>query len=74
MKKMNGFQNTIGENIKSIRKKLNISQENLANNAGIKYSNLVKIENSIINKPSVYTVYRISKALNTTVEYLIEKK
>jgi len=74
MIEMNDFQNTIGKNIKSIRKKLKISQENLASNAGIKYSNLVKIENSIINKPSVYTVYRISKVLNTTVEQLIEKK
>ena len=74
MIEMSDFQNTIGKNIKSIRKKLKISQENLASNAGIKYSNLVKIENSIINKPSVYTVYRISKVLNTTVEQLIEKK
>lgn len=64
----------IGTNIKNMRKKINLSQEQLASNANIKYSNLVKIENSVINKPSVHTIYRIAKALNTNVETLIEKE
>ncbi|PIR62922.1 MAG: hypothetical protein COU65_00785 [Candidatus Pacebacteria bacterium CG10_big_fil_rev_8_21_14_0_10_42_12] len=67
-------KNTIGSNIKSRRKNQNLSQEQLASNAGIKYSNLVKIENSLINKPSVHTIYRIAKSLDTTVENLIEAK
>ncbi len=74
MIEMNEFKNTVGVNIKSVRKMLNISQEDLANKACVKYSNLVKIENSIIIKPSVYTVYRIAKALDTSVEHLIEKR
>jgi transcriptional regulator with XRE-family HTH domain len=65
-------EKAIGKNIKSMRKKLNLSQEELAINAGVKYSNLVKIENSIIVRPSVYTIYRVAKALNTSVEKLIE--
>lgn len=65
-------ESCVGDNIKRLRKELNLSQEQLAQNAEIKYSNLVKIENSVINKPSVYTIYRIAKALNTTVENLIE--
>jgi transcriptional regulator with XRE-family HTH domain len=55
-----------------MRKKLNLSQEELAIEAGVKYSNLVKIENSIIAKPSVHTVYRIAKVLDTSVEKLIK--
>ena len=71
---MKDFKNTIGVNIKNVRKTRQISQEQLASDAGIKYSNLVKIENSIITKPSVYTIYLIAKALNTTVENLIESE
>ncbi len=65
-------EKAIGKNIKRMRNKLNLSQEELAIKAGVKYSNLVKIENSVIGKPTVYTVYRIAKALDTTVEKLIE--
>lgn len=63
----------LGRNIKKLRDLNKISQENLAHQADVKYSNLLKIENGVIKRPSVYTVAKLAKALDVTVEDLIYK-
>lgn len=52
----------VGNRIRQIRLMKNISIEEVANNAGIEYSQLSRIEHGKINT-SIYHVYVISKSL-----------
>jgi len=62
---------TIGENIKKIRAKLGLTQDDLAKKADIKYTTLTKIESGVVNKPSVQTMAKIAKALGVSIENLL---
>jgi transcriptional regulator with XRE-family HTH domain len=62
----------IGDNIKKFRKKKDLSQDNLARAAGIPYTTLIKIESSVVKKPSVQNVAKIAKALGVNIEKLLE--
>lgn len=53
-----------GERIKELRKKRNLSQEKLADEAGIERSYMGTIERGERN-PTLLKVYRIAKALKT---------
>jgi len=61
----------IGDNIKRLRKKKELSQDNLARKAGIPYATLIKIESNIVKKPSVQNVAKIAKALDVKIEDLL---
>lgn len=63
---------TIGENIKRIRAKLDLTQDDLAKKADIKYTTLTKIESNVVKKPSVQTMAKIAKALGVSIEDLIK--
>jgi len=51
---------TIGENIKKLRTKQGLSQDDLARKAGLKYSTLTKIEGDFVQKPSVQVIAKIA--------------
>ena len=63
---------TISENIKKIRTKLGLTQDDLSRKADIKYSTLMKVESGVVNKPSVQTMAKIAKALGVSIEDLIK--
>jgi len=63
---------TISENIKRLRNKLDLTQDDLAKKADIKYTTLMKVESGTVNKPSVQTMAKIAKALGVSIEYLIK--
>lgn len=63
---------TIGKNIKKLRNKLELSQEEFAQKSGVKYTTLTKIESSVIKKPSVMVMDQIAKALGVSIEDLIK--
>ncbi len=63
---------TISENIKRLRNKLGLTQDNLAKKADIKYTTLMKVESGTVNKPSVQTMAKIAKALSVSIEELIK--
>lgn len=63
----------LGENIKKIRKKRNLTQDKLSRLADIPYTTLTKIETGVIKKPSIYTIAKIAKALNVRVDDLIKE-
>ena len=63
---------TIGKNIKRLRNKLGLSQEEFAQKSGVKYTTLTKIESSVIKKPSVMIMDQIAKALDVSIEDLIK--
>ena len=62
---------TIGKNIKKLRNKLGLSQEEFAQKSGVKYTTLTKIESSVIKKPSVMVMAQIAKTLGVSIEDLI---
>jgi transcriptional regulator with XRE-family HTH domain len=61
----------LAQNIKKLRKKHKLSQEDLAQKAGITYSTLIKIESGANNNPTVKTIKQIASALNVTIDSLI---
>lgn len=63
---------TIGENIKKLRTKLGLSQDDLARKAEIKYSTLAKIEGDFVKKPGVQLMAQIAKALGVSIEDLLK--
>lgn len=56
------YLESFGEKIKEARKKANISQEDLADSAGIHRTYMGRIERGESNPP-IYTVYKIFNAL-----------
>jgi len=62
---------TISENIKKLRTKLGLTQDDLAKKADIKYTTLMKVESGTVNKPSVQTMAKIAKALGVSIEELL---
>jgi len=70
----NNQGNKLGKKIKKLRTGLGLSQDELARKADVPYTTLTKIETGVIKKPSVYVVAKIAKALNTTLDDLINSK
>jgi transcriptional regulator with XRE-family HTH domain len=62
----------ISENIKRLRAKLSLTQDDLVKKADIKYTTLMKVESGTVNKPSVQTMAKIAKALDVSIEELIK--
>ncbi|HBB56918.1 TPA: hypothetical protein DEW47_02520 [Patescibacteria group bacterium] len=63
---------TISKNIKKMRAKIGLTQDDLAKKADIKYTTLMKVESGTVNKPSVQTMDKIAKALGVLIEDLIK--
>jgi len=63
---------TIGENIKKLRTKQGLTQDDLAKKSGLKYSTLAKIEGDFVKKPGVQMVAAIAKVLGVSIENLIK--
>ena len=61
----------LAQNIKKLRKQHKISQEELAKNAGITYSTLIKIESGANKNPTLETLKKISSTLKVTLDELI---
>ena len=62
---------SITKNIKDIRKKQGLSQDKLSKLAEVAYNTIVKIESGENANPTIETLRKIAKALNTGVEELI---
>jgi len=65
-------KNTIGDNIKKLRTRLNLTQDDLARKSGVKYTTLSKIESGVVTKPTVQIIAKIAKALDVFIENLLK--
>mgnify|MGYP001572104897 FL=1 len=63
---------TIGENIKRVRNKLGLTQDDLVRKSSVKHTTLTKIESNVVVKPSVQTVAKLAKALGVPMEELVK--
>ncbi len=61
------------KNLTKIRKDKGWSQEKLAQESGISYNTLIKIERSGIENPKIDTVIKLAKALEVTIDELVGK-
>ncbi|GAB6283756.1 MAG: hypothetical protein STSR0008_25650 [Ignavibacterium sp.] len=68
----NNQRNKLGKKIKTLRLKLELSQDEFARKADIPYTTLTKVEIGVIKKPSVFVMAKIAKALGVNIEDLIK--
>lgn len=61
----------IGDNIRDIRIKKGLTIEDLANESGLDYSQISRIELGRINT-SIYQIYKISKTLSVALPQIFE--
>jgi len=71
MKSQNNNE-TIGDKIKQLRNKQELTQDELARKADLPYTTLTKIESNVITKPTIQTVMKIAKGLDITVDDLMK--
>ena len=63
----------LSKNIKKLRKKLKLSQEDLAKKAGITYSTLIKIESGLNKNPTLETITKLAEVFNVKLDDLAKK-
>lgn len=68
----NNQDNKLGKKIKTLRLKLELSQDEFARKADIPYTTLTKIETGVIKKPSVFVMAKLAKTLGVSIEDLIK--
>lgn len=61
------------ENIKKFRKQRKLSQEELAQKAGITYSTLIKLESGVNKNPTVKTLQQLATALDVSLDELMQE-
>ena len=66
----NKLRETLALNIRIERRRKDITQETLAEMAGISVKHVTKIENAQVNT-SIYFIYRIAKALDVKIDELV---
>ncbi len=69
---MKPMSNKISENLKRLRDKKGYSLEKVARLADLSLNTIVKFENGVNQNPTIETLKKIAKALNTPIEDLIK--
>ena len=64
----------LAANIKKLRKKHRLSQEQLAQKAGITYSTLIKIESGNNKNPTLETLTKLANAFKIKIDELVGNK
>lgn len=62
------------KNLAKIRKQRDWSQEKLAQEAGISYNTLIKIERNGIENPKIETVIKLADALKVSIDELVNRR
>ncbi len=61
----------LAENMKKYRKKLDWSQQKLAEKAGLSYNAITKIEQGSAQQPTIQTVWKIADAFKISIDKLV---
>ena len=61
----------LASNIKKLRKKHHLSQEQLAQKAGITYSTLIKIESGSNKNPTLETLTKLANVFKIKIDELV---
>ena len=65
-------KNNIAKTVKRLREKMSISQEKLSRLADVSNNTIINIEAGKQDNPTIETLKKIAKALNTPIENLIK--
>ncbi len=63
---------TIGDKIRTWRKKRDLTQDALAKKADMPYTTLAKIESDVIQNPSLQTITKIADGLGISLDELVK--
>ena len=63
----------LADNIKRYRNKNGLSQEQLAQKAGVTYSTLAKLESGVNQNPKIKTLQGIAQTLGVTIDALMKE-
>ena len=61
----------LSKNLKKLREKSGMSQDQMARKAGVPYSTYLKIENGVTPNPSIQAVLNIAEALDIPLDKLV---
>lgn len=61
------------KSLAKVRRERKLTQEGLARKANISYHTLIKLESGAIPNPKIETVVKLAKALNISLDNLVEK-
>jgi transcriptional regulator with XRE-family HTH domain len=64
----------IAKRLKELRKKAGWSQQKLAEEAGLSYNTITKIEQGAATKPTIQTMIKIADALKISIDELVGRK
>jgi len=64
----------LSSNIKELRKEHHLSQEQLAQKAGITYSTLIKIESGLNKNPTLETLTKLANVFKIKIDELVGRK
>lgn len=64
----------LASNIKKLRKEHHLSQEQLAQKAGITYSTLIKIESGANKNPTLETMKKLADVFGISLDELVGRK
>jgi transcriptional regulator with XRE-family HTH domain len=62
----------LAKNVKELRKKMNWSQQKLADTAGIAYNAVTQIEQNRVKIPNIQTLEKIAEAFGVSSESLLQ--
>lgn len=62
------------KNLKALRNQKGWSQERLAQEAGISYNTLIKLERNGIKNPKIETVIKLADALDVSLDELVGRE
>jgi len=64
----------IAKRLKELRKKAGWSQQKLAEEAGLSYNTITKIEQGAATKPTIQTMIKIADAFKISIDELVGRK
>jgi len=62
---------TIASNVKKLRKKMGVNQQELAEEADIAHSAINRIESGEVSQPKMNTLKKLADVFGTTIDYLV---
>ncbi len=63
----------LAQNIKKFRSKKGWTQEELADNSGVTYTTIIKLEQGVVDNPTLKTLEKLAKVFDTSIDNLVKK-
>jgi len=61
----------LAKNINKFRKERGWTQEQLAENSGVTYTTIIKLEQGVVENPTLRTLEKLAKAFEVSIDNLV---